>query len=196
MKLGRLFIISIFILLASAHVIIFGAAHNVPKVGLAYDPMSNSLQIIHINPPPESTMAMGSSIESDVPPEWPYHLALVSTGFLLVLSAAITARFMKRRKGWLSIHRSLGISGVVLILMGLIVAVIMVSSPDQIDLMKEPHAYLGLTIAFMTAYMPFLGYLQLKRKDSRLRALHRWSGRVVLALMVINVGLGLIMLAS
>jgi hypothetical protein len=57
----RLFIISILILLASAHVIISGAAHNVPKVGLAYDPMNNSLQIIHINPPPESTMNMGTA---------------------------------------------------------------------------------------------------------------------------------------
>ena len=112
----RLFIISILILLASAHVIISGSAHNVPKVGLAYDPMNNSLQIIHINPPPERTMDMGSGIGSDVSPIWPYHLALVSTGFLLVLSAALTARFMKRRKGWLSIHRSLGIFGVVLIL--------------------------------------------------------------------------------
>jgi hypothetical protein len=192
----RLFIISILILLASAQVIISGAAHNVPKVGLAYDPMNNSLQIIHINPPPESTMDMGSGIGSDLSPIWPYHLALVSTGFLLVLSAALTARFMKRRKGWLSIHRSLGIFGVVLILTGLVVAAIMVSSPYQIDLMKEPHAYLGLTIALMAAYMPFLGYLQIKRRDNRLRTLHRWSGRVVLAFMVINVGLGLIMLTS
>jgi hypothetical protein len=76
------------------------------------------------------------------------------------------------------------------------VAAIMVSSPYQIDLMKEPHAYLGLTIALMAAYMPFLGYLQIKRRDRRLRALHRWSGRVVLAFMTINVGLGLIMLTS
>ncbi len=158
----RLFIIYILIVIVSAHVIISGAAHNVPKVGLAYDPMNNSLQIIHINPPPESTMGMGSGIGSDVAPIWPYHLALVSTGFLLVLSAALTARFMKQRKGWLSIHRSLGIFGVVLILTGAVVAAIMVSSPYQIDLMKEPHAYLGLTIALMAAYMPSWDTFRLK----------------------------------
>ncbi len=190
----RLFIISILILLASVNVIISGTAHNVPKVGLAYYPMNNSLQIVHITPPAENTMDMGSRIGSDSPSKWPYHLALASTGFILVLSAALTARFMKRKKGWLSIHKSLGIFGVVLILTGFAVAVIMVSSSYQIDLAKEPHAYLGLIIAAMAAYMPFLGYLQIRRRDGRLRALHRWSGRMALAFMVINAGLGLIML--
>lgn len=192
----RLFIVSILILLASALVIIPGAAHNVPKVGLAYDSMNNSLQIVHINPLPESTMRMGSGIGSDLPQMWPYHFALVSTGFLLILSAALTARFMKRRKGWLSIHKSLGILGAVLILTGLVVAMVMVSLPSQIDLAREPHAYLGLAISLIAAYMPFLGYLQIKRRDRRLRELHRWSGRLVLGFMIINIGLGLVMLTS
>lgn len=192
----RLFMVSVLILLASALVIVSGTAHIVPKVGLAYYPINNSLQIVHISPPPESMMSMGSGIGSDLPHPWPYHLAIVSTGFLLMLSAALTARFMKRRKGWLSIHKSLGIFGAALILIGLVVAVVMVSSPYQIDLAKEPHAYLGLIIALMAAYMPILGYLQIKRRDNRLRALHRWSGRLVVALMVVNVYLGLVMLTS
>lgn len=192
----RLFIVSVLILLASALAMISGTAHNVPKVGLAYYPINNSLQIVHINPPPESMMSMESGIGSDLPRPWPYHLALVSTGFLLMLSAALIARFMKRRKGWLSIHKSLGIIGATLILIGLVVAVVMVSSSYQIDLAKEHHAYLGLIIALMAAYMPFLGHLQIKRRDNGLRALHRWSGRLVVALMVINIYLGLVMLTS
>lgn len=190
----RLFVISILILLASANIIIPGGAHSVPKVGLAYYPVNNSLQIVHIAPPPENTMSMGSGIGSDLPHLWPYHLAIVSTGFLSILAAILTARFMKRKKGWLSIHKSLGIFGAVLVLTGLVVAAVMVSEPYQIDLAIGSHAYLGLIIALMAAYMPFLGYLQIKRRDKRLRALHRWSGRVLLGFMVVNVYLGLVML--
>lgn len=155
----RLFIISILILLASGYIIIPGAAHNNPKVGLAYDPINKSFQIVHINPPPESAMSMGSGIGSDLPHLWPIHLVLVSTGFPFILSAALTPRFMKRKKGWLSIHKSLGLIGVALVLTGLIAAVIMVSPLYQADLSKEPHAYLGLIIASIAAYMPFLGIL-------------------------------------
>ncbi len=183
----RLFAISILILLASANIIIPGAAHNVPKVGLAYYPVNASLQIVHIAPPHENMMNMGSGLGSDLPHLWPYHLAIVITGFLSLLSAALTGRFMKRRNGWLSIHKSLGIFGAVLVLTGLIVAVVMVSAQYQIDLAKESHAYLGLFIALMAAYMPFLGYLQIKRKDKRLRPPHRWSGRSLLGFMVVNV---------
>ncbi len=123
-------------------------------------------------------------------------LAIVSIGFLFIFSAVLTARFMRRRKGWLSLHKSLGIIGAVLILMGMIVAVIMVSSFYQIYLAKESHAYLGLIIALMVTYMPFLGYLQIKKRDSSLRALHRWSGRIILGFILINVYLGVVMLTS
>ncbi len=192
----RLLVISILILVASAIIITLGTAHNVPKIGLAYYPVNNSLQIVHIAPPPENTMSMGSDIGSDLPHLWPYHLAIVITGFLSILAAALTARFMKRKKGGLSIHKSLGISGAVLVLTGLVVAAVMVSEPYQIDLAIGSHAYLGLIIALMAAYMPFLGYLQFKRRDKRLRALHRWSGRVLLGFMIVNVYLGLVMLTS
>jgi hypothetical protein len=192
----RLFIVSVLILLVFAFAIVSGTAHNVPKIGLAYYPINNSFQIVHVSPPPENMMNMGSGLGSDLPRPWPYHLVLVSTGFLLILSAALTARFMKRKKGWLSLHKSLGIFGAVLVLTGLVVAVVMVSSPYQINLATEPHAYLGMIIALMAAYMPFLGFLQITRRDRKLRALHRWSGRLVIALMVINVYLGLVMLTS
>jgi hypothetical protein len=43
-----------------------------------------------------------------------------------MLSGALTARSVKKRKGWLTIHRSLGIVGAALVLVDLIVAVIMV----------------------------------------------------------------------
>jgi len=115
------------IILAAIYVIIHGSAHNVPKVGLAYDPRDHSLHIVHMGPDPESqpemTANLGSGVGSDVSPLWPYHLALISSGFILVLSGALTARFMKKRKGWLTIHRSLGIAGIALVLVGLIVVV-------------------------------------------------------------------------
>ena len=122
--------LSVLIILAAMSVILPRSAHNVPKVGLAYDPGNYSLYIVHMSPEPESqpemTTDMGSGIGSDVSHLWPYHLALVSSGFILMLSGALTARSVKKRKGWLTIHRSLGIVGAALVLVGLIVAVIMV----------------------------------------------------------------------
>ncbi len=69
----QLYIVSMLVLSASALIIISGAAHNVPKGGLAYYPINNSLKIVHLNSHLEGPMSIGSGIGADLPHLWPYH---------------------------------------------------------------------------------------------------------------------------
>jgi hypothetical protein len=48
----------------------------------------------------------------------------------------------------------------------------------------------------MVLFTPVLGFVQLKKRDKRLRAIHRWSGRMTIALMIINAYLGWMMVQS
>jgi hypothetical protein len=71
--------LSVLIILAAIYVIIPVSAHNVPKVGLAYDPWNHSLHIVNMSPEsesqPEMTVDMGSGgVGSDVSSLWPYHV--------------------------------------------------------------------------------------------------------------------------
>lgn len=50
--------LSLLIILATMSVILPRSAHNVPKVGLAYDPGNYSLYIVHMSPEPESQPEM------------------------------------------------------------------------------------------------------------------------------------------
>jgi hypothetical protein len=54
-----------------------------------------------------------------------------------------------------------------------------------------PHAWLGLVTILFVLCTYTLGVTQLKRKAVRVRSLHRWSGRVTLALLSLNVVSGL-----
>jgi hypothetical protein len=59
---------------------------------------------------------------------------------------------------------------------------------------KELHSYLGFTIATLAIFTPLLGFIQFRMRDKRMRIIHRWSGRITIVLMLVNIIAGWLML--
>ncbi len=136
------------------------------------------------------------SPHSHLSPLWPYHALLVTSGLLFMLGGMIAARYMKRKSWWLKAHKSLGISGVLLTVSGVIVAVYMVSTYNGTYLVKEPHAYLGITALALVVFTPIMGFMQFRIKDKRMRIIHRWSGRLAIVMVLINAAAGWMMIRA
>lgn len=127
---------------------------------------------------------------------YPFHAFLVSSGLLLLSAGMICARYMKRRRWWLKAHKTLGLAGAGLTLFGIMVAVYMVSASSGLNSPAGPHAYIGILVSLMVLFTPFMGFIQLKKGDKRLRAIHKWSGRMTIVLMIINAYLGWMIVQS
>jgi cytochrome b561 len=127
---------------------------------------------------------------------YPYHALLVFSGLLLLFAGMICARYMKKKRWWLKAHKTLGIGGAASTLTGIALAVYMVSASGGLIPPAGLHAYIGITVSFMVLFTPFMGFVQLKKRDKRLRSIHRWSGRITIALMIINVYLGSMIVQS
>jgi len=61
---------------------------------------------------------------------------------------------------------------------------------------NETHAYLGFAIAAMAILTILGGFMQLQMKEKRMRIIHRWAGRITIALMLINIAGGWLMISS
>lgn len=123
------------------------------------------------------------------------HAVLMILALCIMLAGAIIARYMKKRSWWLKVHRSLGITGVISFIIALFVIVLQITLTER-EHFRVLHSWIGF-IAFLFALLtPVFGILQLKVRNVavRLRSFHRWSGRITLCLMVINVFLGLSMM--
>jgi hypothetical protein len=130
------------------------------------------------------------SIRYEPTPLWPYHALLVLTGLVFMFAGMITARYMKGKKWWLKAHKNLGLTGALFTVAGFIVAVYTVSIHLGIYLIRGPHAYIGVMSLLLVVFTPIMGFMQLRKKDKRIRIIHRWSGRLAIALMLINATLG------
>jgi protein-S-isoprenylcysteine O-methyltransferase Ste14 len=119
---------------------------------------------------------------------WHYHAALMSIGFFLLCTGMLIARYMKSRHSWLQVHKLMGLSGALVILSGLVMAIYMVSSSTGAHF-SVPHAYLGSIILIFAVMTPLLGYAQFKSVGEvvKIRSIHRWSGRITLVLLLINI---------
>ena len=109
----------------------------------------------------------------------------MATGFL-------TARFLKRRLWWLKLHKKFGITGTALLLTGLCLEIIHLSLIDAGHL-NVLHSYIGIIIVLFSVVAPFLGFMQFKFPQNALiiKLFHRWSGRILLLLMGVNIISGL-----
>lgn len=136
------------------------------------------------------------AVQDKVMALFPYHALLVLSGLLLFFAAMTCARYLKRKRWWLKAHRLLGIAGAAITLSGITVAVYMVSASAGLQPPGGLHAYIGIIVSFMVLFTPVLGFLQMKKKDKRLRVIHRWSGRMTIALMTINAYLGWMIVRS
>jgi len=134
----------------------------------------------------------GESTERDIPVLWPYHAALMILGIALMLFGTFTARFLRKKRWWFKVHRAVGIIAALAVASGLIMSVVMVSVSHGSHF-SMPHTYMGaLTLLFVLS-TPLIGYLQSKIRGKRklLASMHRWFGRIALALMVITIIAGL-----
>lgn len=136
------------------------------------------------------------SIRYEPTPLWPYHALMMSTGLVAMLAGMITARYMKGKKWWLKAHKNLGITGAFLTVAGFAVAVYMVLSYSGVYFVGGSHANIGITAVVLAVFTPIMGYMQFQKNDKRIRIIHRWSGRLVIAMMLINAAVGWMMISA
>jgi hypothetical protein len=135
-------------------------------------------------------------MEGNIPlPVIALHAVYVVFGFILMASGMAVARKMKGAGWWLSAHRFLGISGSAFVFAGAIQAIIMVSLTGNKHF-NILHAYVGISIVFLALLTPLAGYAQLKSWiwSAGTGIVHRWTGRLILILMLFNFVLGLLLL--
>ncbi len=126
-----------------------------------------------------------------MPMLWPIHGVVTGYATLLLVIAMFIARNKINDRHWLPKHQTLGMVVVGILLIGLSVAVYMVSLWSAQHL-RVGHAYFGVSIAALMIVVPMLGWFVIKGmgKPSLLRPLHRWAGRATILLMLIACLLG------
>ncbi|MGV8081793.1 MAG: hypothetical protein AB2L22_17230 [Syntrophales bacterium] len=124
-------------------------------------------------------------------PLW-IHGLLMGAGFGLMVSAGIVSRFLKRKRWWLKGHRALGFAGAAVLAAGAIAAYRLVEESSGAHL-DTPHTWFGATALALSWAAPILGLLafRIRAQAARLRAVHRWTGRLALAAALVTVLTGL-----
>jgi hypothetical protein len=134
----------------------------------------------------------GTSEEIDIPSFWIIHASLMILGFIFMLTGMIIARFYKDTMWWFKIHKRIAPAGSVLSIAGLVMGLIMVSMGSG-EHFRIPHAIVGLIAVIFAIITPTLGLAQfkIKKNKKKIRAAHRWSGRITITLMFLNILFGL-----
>ena len=120
------------------------------------------------------------------------HAVLMCCACLLLLSGALIARLAKQKKWWLATHRSVGITGTLVMAAGLcsmLLQVYLAGRPHS----AIPHSYVGFIVTGLGILTPIFGQLQLTVSSARpkIRRLHIWFGRSTILLMIVNIIIGL-----
>jgi hypothetical protein len=123
------------------------------------------------------------------------HAILMILALCILLAGAVIARLMKKKTWWLKVHRSLGTAGVIIFLVALFAIALQITLTER-EHFRVVHSWIGFTAFIFVVLTPTLGILQIRVRSmtSRLRSLHRWSGRVTICLILINILLGLSMM--
>jgi hypothetical protein len=121
------------------------------------------------------------------------HAALMVTGFILGLFALIIAMTQRRERWWLKAHRSIGLTGASLILLGAVMAVTAIASTPGGHHLRTLHTWFGVLTVSAAIITPLLGLLQfrLPQKAGTLRVYHHGFGRLLNLIAPITIILGL-----
>ena len=121
------------------------------------------------------------------------HAGAMGAGFLFMAAGAGIAGFYRRERWWLTAHKTFGMTGSFVMLLGLVAAYWMVDQNGSGHL-RVPHAWGGLTMILLAFITPALGQLQFKirEKAGQLREKHRWSGRITLIVGLVTILSGLL----
>jgi len=125
------------------------------------------------------------------------HAGLMILTLFLLATGACIARFLKKKPWWLKAHRSLAVTGVILFLLAIAAIALQIILTERAHL-RVPHSWVGLAGLALILLTPTLGFLQFKMRNAaaRLKGLHRWSGRITISVMIINIVLGLILIGA
>lgn len=134
--------------------------------------------------------------DKGIPLYWPYHALLMAVGFGLLASGFLVVRLWKS-PGRFRIHKILQTTGGGSFIAGLSVGVFMVtlSGAPQI---RYSHDLLGAGIVALVALTLAIGYIISREKapGPSLSFAHRWGGRMSIALIALNIFLGISMMAA
>ncbi len=122
------------------------------------------------------------------------HALPLTLSFFCMLAGMLIARYGKKNKKWLSIHKPLGYSAAGLALIGLAMGVRLVLATSGIHF-RVPHAFLG-AFTLLTAFAtPALGRAMFvfKKQAKLLRKLHRIFGRIAILCMALTIFSGLVL---
>ncbi|HOV90140.1 MAG TPA: hypothetical protein PKW07_05440 [Syntrophorhabdaceae bacterium] len=120
------------------------------------------------------------------------HAVFVICGFVMILTGLISARFLRKRRWWLKLHKMANTVGSLSVLTGFFIMVInkSITGAGHFD---SIHAYVGFFIGLLSISTPVIGFIQLKAPYSgiKIRQIHGISGRILVILMAINILSGL-----
>lgn len=121
----------------------------------------------------------------------PHALPLILS-FILMTAGMLVARYGKKNKKWLAIHKPLGAGGALLGIVGLGFGIRMVAMSTGMHL-RVPHAWLGAAALVLAAAAPVLGQamFKVKKNKAEVRKFHRWVGRAAIILMALTIISGL-----
>ncbi len=123
-----------------------------------------------------------------------FHNVALTVAFFVMIFAMIIARYMKKRRWWMRVHRLLEITGVVLCVAG-IIAVEYILFSILGNHFRIIHSYIGFVAILLLILAPIVGQLILKGKKERkrfFRVFHRWLGRIALLTTLAAIIYGLI----
>jgi hypothetical protein len=117
---------------------------------------------------------------------------MMGSGFTLMASAGFVSRFLKRKRWWLKVHRGLGAAGAVMLVPGAAAAYSLVEQSTGVHF-QIPHTWLGAATVLLSWTAPLLGLLafRIRAHAARLRANHRWIGRVAIPTALVTALSGL-----
>lgn len=120
------------------------------------------------------------------------HIALMAGSFLLIAAGVLVAMFLRKNPAWLKRHKALNASGAALALAGYFCAVVGIFLA-QGEHFRVIHAWVGLVVIACVLITPLLGQMifAVGAQAAQLRPWHIRFGRTTLALMVVNIVLGI-----
>ncbi|MBP7737709.1 MAG: cytochrome P460 family protein [Spirochaetes bacterium] len=126
-------------------------------------------------------------------PKWKLHPILNVISFLVLAAGMAIARFLKRKRWWLRAHGAVQAAGILILACGIAVMASVLGPGNRSTI---PHAYFGLT-AFILLIITLCGGIIAVKVPSLakiIRPIHRWAGRISIALMLFIIVMAIIRL--
>jgi hypothetical protein len=133
--------------------------------------------------------------DQGIPVYWPYHASLMTAGFVLFLGGFVVMR-ARKTSNWYRSHLALQTAGGIAVIAGISISTFMVALSGAPQF-RYSHDILGAGTILLIVFTLALGYLVYKTnpgRTSQIRTTHRWIGYTSIALVAVNIVLGISMM--